>query len=377
MRILVIAPEQLPVPPILGGSVETCMYNIFKRMAKNDHVTIISRRHPKLPSYTTKGKLSIIRVGGRGRNRYIRAALKKVRGHRYDIIQIENRPGFVSAVRKQFRRTPIILSLHSLHFMSILSTKEADRILRQVNGITSVVSFVTRTMRKRYPRHAKKFRTAMLGVDPVQFKPRNRRYKIAIRKKWKVHGRYNLLFAGRIVPKKGLHTLVKAAQLLKKHRCPVQIVAVGASWPGIKKSTPYMRRVRKLAKRLGVRIRFTGYVPPAMMPQMYHLGDVFVCPTQYREGFATVNSEAMASGIPVVASRRGGILEVVKHGRSGVLVPAYRKPAAFRNALLWVMRSPGLRRRIVRGGRQRAVRYLSWQHTVRTLRSHYKLKLKR
>jgi len=373
LRILVIAPEQLPIPPITGGSVETAMYNIFRRMANQDSVTIVSRAHPRLPPASHTGKLTILRIPRRSRTSYLHAAIQKVRGKRFDLIQIENRPTFVPAVRRAFPRTPIVLSLHSLTFMSQLSRQRANAILSQVNGITSVVSFVSQTMRKQYPRHARKFSTAILGVDTGKFRPRTLAYKRRVRRAWGIHKRYNVLFAGRMVPKKGLHTLVRAVALLRRRWPRMGIVAVGSSWPGVKKETPYMRHVRLLARRLNVPIRFTGYHPPSRMPQMYHLGDVFVCPTQYREGFATVNSEAMASGIPVIASKRGGISEVVQHGKSGLLVRQCRSPRAFADAIARVKTSPGLARRLAQGGRKRVIARFSWNKTVSRLRRKYSM----
>ncbi|MFD2086047.1 MULTISPECIES: glycosyltransferase family 4 protein [Brevibacillus] len=372
MRILVIAPEQLPIPPITGGSVETCIYNIFRRMANQDSVTIISRAHPRLPGTSHFGRLKIVRIPQRNRLSYIRAALRRVRGQSFDIIQIENRPTFVPIVRAAFPRTPIVLSLHSLTFMSQLSHSRANAILSQVKGVTSVVSFVSQTMRKRYPRHAYKFKTAILGVDTSKFRPRTLAYKQALRKRWGVGHRYNVLFVGRIVPMKGLHTLVRAVAILKKRYPSMGIVAVGASWPGVRKQTAYMRKVRQLSQRLNVPIRFTGYLPPSQIHKMYHLGDVFVCPTQYREGFATVNSEAMASGIPVVASKRGGISEVVNNGSSGLLVRNYLSPRAFAHAIARVKSSPSLARRLAYGGRQRVKARFSWYSTVSKLRGQYR-----
>jgi len=372
LRILVIAPEQLPVPPITGGSVETCIYNIFRRMSELDSVTIVSRAHPRLPRTSLAGRLKIIRIPARGRFAYIRAAMNKVRGQSFDIIQIENRPTFVPIVRRTFPRTPIVLSLHSLTFMSCLSRARANAILAQVNGVTSVGSFVARTMQKRYPRHAHKFKAAILGVDTVKFRPQTLSCKLAIRKKWGVHNRYNLLFVGRIVPRKGLHTLVRAAAILRRRDPRIGIVAVGASWPGVRRETAYMRRVRLLARRSKVPIRFTGYLPPSRIHEMYHLGDVYVCPTQYREGFAMVNAEAMASGIPVIASWRGGIPEVVVHGRSGLLVRNYASPLAFARAIARVKSSPLLARRLAYEGRKRVKERFSWYNTVFRLRSHYR-----
>lgn len=372
MRILVIAPEQLPIPPITGGSVETCIYQIFRRMANQDSVTIASRAHPRLPRTSQSGKWKVIRIPNKSRSSYIHAVLNRVRGHSYDVIQIENRPTFVPIVRKAFPRTPIVLSLHSLTFMSQLSAARAHAILSQVRGVTSVSSFVTHTMRKRYPRHAHKFKTALLGVDTSKFRPQSLAYKQTLRKKWGVNSRYNVLFVGRIVPMKGLHTLVRAVSIVKKRSPRIGIVAVGASWPGVRKETSYMRKVRSLAQRLHVPIRFTGYLPPSQMHKMYHLGDVFVCPTQYREGFATVNSEAMASGIPVIASKRGGITEVVSNGSSGLLVPNYLSPQAFAHAIAKIKSSPALAKRLARGGRKRVQAKFSWYGTVAKLRGHYR-----
>ncbi|GEC92180.1 hypothetical protein BBR01nite_45110 [Brevibacillus brevis] len=171
---------------------------------------------------------------------------------------------------------------------------------------------------------------------------------------------------------KGLHTLVRAVAILKKRYPSMGIVAVGASWPGVRKQTAYMRKVRQLSQRLNVPIRFTGYLPPSQIHKMYHLGDVFVCPTQYREGFATVNSEAMASGIPVVASKRGGISEVVNNGSSGLLVRNYLSPRAFAHAIARVKSSPSLARRLAYGGRQRVKARFSWYSTVSKLRGQYR-----
>jgi spore coat protein SA len=105
---------------------------------------------------------------------------------------------------------------------------------------------------------------------------------------------------------------------------------------------------------------------------MFQLGDVFVCPTLFREGLATVNSEAMASGIPVVASNRGGIREVVVHGHSGLLVNQAGSPAAFARAIARIRSNPALRRRLVANGRARVRSAFNWHGTVRRLKTHYR-----
>ncbi|WP_028608740.1 glycosyltransferase family 4 protein [Paenibacillus harenae] len=377
MKILAIAPDKLPLPPIKGGSVEAVMHNIFTRMAKTEQVTLVSCTHARLPKTNTaaSGRLKYIRFPYPGGSTYIHTAMRKLRKSKFDVIQIDNRPTFLPAIRRAFPRTPIILSLHSLHFLSQLTRSQGNAVLRHANGVTCVVSSLSNTFKARYPRHAAKFRSILLGVDTVKFRPRSQAYKTAIRKRYGLNDTYNLLFVGRIIPRKGLHTLVQAAARLRKTNKKVTIVAVGASWPGTKRETPYMRKVRRLAKKMNVPIRFTGYISPSKIHEMYHLADIFVCPTQFKEGFACVNSEAMASGIPLVASARGGILEVVRHGSSGLLVSAYRSPAAFAKALAQIMHNPALAKRLAGGGRARVVSNFSWASTVRNLKSYYRSKM--
>ncbi|WP_424765561.1 glycosyltransferase family 4 protein [Paenibacillus sp. sgz302251] len=377
MKILAIAPDKLPLPPIKGGSVEAVMHNIFTRIAKTEHVTLVSSVHPRLPkmSTTANGKLKFMRFPYLNENAYIQTAMKMMRKHKFDIIQVDNRPTFLPAIRRAFTNTPIVLSLHSLHFLSKLSHKQGNAMLRHANGVTCVSSSLVNTFKAKYPRHAAKFKPILLGVDTNKFQPKPKAYKKYIRKKYGLEASCNLLFVGRIIPRKGLHTLVEAAALLRKVNKKVTIVAVGASWPGVKRETPYMRKVRQLAQRLHVPIRFTGFISPNKIHEMYHLADIFVCPTQFKEGFACVNSEAMASGIPIVASARGGILEVVQHGRSGLLVKSYKNPAAFAKSLTQIMRNSALAKRLSIGGRLRVVSKFSWVSTVSNLKSYYRSKM--
>lgn len=354
--------------------METVIYEIFRRVSRKHSVVLVSRSHPRLPSVSKQngGRLKIVRVSAPNRYSYIKKALQNVKRQTFNVIQVENRPTFVPHVRRVFKGIPIMLSLHSLTFMSHLSQKRAQAILKQTNGVTSVSKFLKHAMKHRFPKHAKKFRTAQLGVNTDRFHPRSPQFKQQLRKQWGVSGTYNVLFVGRMVHGKGLHTLVKAVALLKKHFPKVRLIAIGSSWPGVRSQSPYMKRVRQLSKSLGVPIRFTGYIPPARVARLYHLGDVLVCPSIYREGFAMVNTEAMASGIPVVASRRGGITKIITHGKSGFLVSAYTSPKAFASRLIQLKRSPSLAKKLAAGGRRRVVRSFSWSKTVKRLLKHYR-----
>jgi len=375
VRILVIAPEQLPVPAIIGGSVETCIDQVFRRLAKRGHrVTVISRAHSRLPQteITSGGRIRHIRISANNKESYIRRAVRAIHAQIYDVIQVENRPTFIQSVRKQFPKTPLVLSLHSLTFMSRLSRNRGNHILRLVNSTMTVSRSITSTMKRRHPAYKHKFFTNHQGVDTRQFHPHNSFVRARLRREWSVSGTTNILFVGRTVPMKGLHTLIKAIARLPKARKPLRLIVAGASWPGRKNNSSYLRRVILLAKRLHVRLTFTGYIPPARIQRVYQLADIFVCPTQYREGVPLVNSEAMASGIPVVASRRGGIPEAIQHEFNGLLVSDCNNPAAFAHAINRILGNRTLARRLTINGRKRVVKNFSWNATAKRLEKRYR-----
>jgi D-inositol-3-phosphate glycosyltransferase len=89
-----------------------------------------------------------------------------------------------------------------------------------------------------------------------------------------------------------------------------------------------------------------------------------------REGYGVVCAEAMAHGKPVVASAVGGLLDLVRHGETGLLVPPGDE-AALREALRWLLGDPELRRRMGAAARERAREHLSWERaTAETLRAY-------
>jgi glycogen(starch) synthase len=124
-------------------------------------------------------------------------------------------------------------------------------------------------------------------------------------------GRRRVVFLGRVVRAKGVETLVEAVSRMRT--AGVQVLLVGDG--------PDRARVERLARRLGVadRVQVTGFVPHEQVPAVLHSADLLVLPSLYEE-LGTVLVEAMQVGLPVVASRVGGIPETIEHGVTGLLV---------------------------------------------------------
>ncbi len=107
----------------------------------------------------------------------------------------------------------------------------------------------------------------------------------------------------------------------------------------------------RLAQRLGVdeRVHFSGTVAKERVPAYLQASDLFVLNSTY-EGLPHVLLEAMAAGLPVIATNAGGSGEIVEHGYNGLLIPP-RDTGALQRALLRMMSSPAERTNMVRNGR--------------------------
>lgn len=119
-------------------------------------------------------------------------------------------------------------------------------------------------------------------------------------------------FAGRLMPEKGVDVLLKAISTVQSSVPGIRLLIVGH---GVEEK---LLRIQAQELELADLVRFVGHVP-SVVPYL-QLSDIFVCPSRWEEGFGYVNIEAMAVGLPVIASRAGGITDVVKDGRTGFLV---------------------------------------------------------
>ncbi|MBB5628032.1 glycosyltransferase [Sphaerisporangium krabiense] len=165
-----------------------------------------------------------------------------------------------------------------------------------------------------------------------------------------------LLSIGRLVPRKGVQTIIEALRLIPD----AELIVAGGPPAAELDGDPEVARLRRAAGEAGVagRVRFTGQVSHEKVPALMRSCDVAVCVPWY-EPFGMVALEAMACGLPVVASDVGGHRETVADGRTGTLVPP-RDPRALAAAVNTLLADPRLRAAYGRAGARRARARYAW-----------------
>nr|WP_275691059.1 glycosyltransferase family 4 protein [Paenibacillus aceris] len=191
-----------------------------------------------------------------------------------------------------------------------------------------------------------------------------------MRKKYRVSHGFQVLFAGRLIKRKGLKQLINAIYLARKKVPGLKLLIAGGE-----QSKGYKAALQRKARRLSVPAKFLGNVPHRNIHEVYGLADCFVCPSQRHEAFGLVNVEAMASGLPVIASANGGIKEIVQHGLNGVLIQDFRNPRAFAREIAAVATRKDWADGLAKQARSDAVEQFSWQATASSLADFYRLKL--
>ena len=177
-----------------------------------------------------------------------------------------------------------------------------------------------------------------------------------------------VLVAARLVPRKGIEDAVRALAHLPE---AVRLEVIGGPDASELDADPEARRLRAIAEELGVagRLRLLGRVGRDAMPAAFRRAWVVACPAHY-EPFGIVPLEAMASGVPIVATAVGGHVDSVVDGSTGLHVPP-EDPEALAGALGALIADPERRRRMGEIGARRARRRFAWERVAHATHDVY------
>lgn len=352
MKICMIAPGRFPLPG--SGSVEICIWETAKRLARRHDVTVISRKVPGFLRLEEREGVTLVRIPADKPGQYQAETLKFLRGNPFELIQVDNRPHLMAAVKRSFPRVPVMLYLHSLTFVP------GGAKVRHSLGYADLIAVNSRSLQnrlqRRFPSLRKPLEVVPLGADLSRFAPLPEHQRLQLRRDYGLPSRFTVLFVGRLIPRKGLPVLMRAVSLAGA-RLPVHLIVAGTGSPS------YERSLKRLARRLRLSVSFFGGVSHDDIHLVYQTADCFACPSLQHESFGLVNVEAMASGLPVIASNNGGITEIIDSGRNGFLVDRYREASSFARVIRDLALSPERAVSIGMQGRRDALQRFDWART--------------
>lgn len=276
--------------------------------------------------------------------------------------------GLIGQRLKQSWGVPHVVMFHTLgeiknrasfeEHESDLRIRSEAQVLAGADSIICATEQEGASLRQLYGTPAEKIRVIPLGVDLDRFRPSA---KDQARTKLGLTDERIVLFVGRIEPLKGLDILINAAAMLESDvDCSVLVVG------GDETTQAGVDELRELARERGIeqRVAFVGAVDHDLLPLYYNAADVCVVPSHY-ESFGLVAVEAMASGVPVVASRVGGLTGTVRDGETGYLIP-WLCPEPFAERIELLLENEPLRLKLGEAARQAMARY-RWENVIESV----------
>jgi glycosyltransferase involved in cell wall biosynthesis len=296
----------------------------------------------------------------------------------YDIVHANFfMSGMVADHLKAALGIPFVITFHALGHVRRLAQGAADAFPPQRARIETmlmcradrIIAECTQDrldMEQLYGAAPARITIAPCGFDPEELWPvpqRQARDRLGLEP-----GRFTVLQLGRMVPRKGVDTVIQALATLRgRHGVDALLLVVGGEHGGRADGTPTanpdpeLARLLALARQLGIEahVRFVGQQPRDALRYYYGAADAFVT-TPWYEPFGITPVEAMACARPVVGSEVGGIKSTVVDGLTGFLVPS-RDPRALADRLALLHADPLRARRMGEEGLRRAYRHYTWR----------------
>jgi glycosyltransferase involved in cell wall biosynthesis len=360
MKLLLINSEY---PPI-GGGAANASANIARLLAQRGHkVLLLTARYGDLPREETLAGVDIVRVPSLRRRKDRSSALEQISfifSASFLVLSLPRHfkadatlaffglpSGAVALLLKKLHRVPYVISLRGgdvpgfrpydfrlYHKISApllrLIWKNANSIVANSQGLRQLaLAFDSRYDIPIIPN----------GVDAEQFAVSNGSWSPP-----------RILSVGRVVHQKGFDLGLRALAQLKELQWEWTIGGDG----------PQMQRLRAMAQEAGLRdrIHFAGWLPASQLRERYTSANLFLFPSR-QEGMPNAVLEAMASGLPVVATKISGNEELVIDGKTGALVPA-ENVDALREALRLLLVDAQKCERMGRAARQRVEESFTW-----------------
>jgi D-inositol-3-phosphate glycosyltransferase len=288
---------------------------------------------------------------------------------------------WVASMVKKVLRIPYIVTFHALGIVRKIYQKEMDRfpaercdieryIVRDADRIVAECPQDKEDLIVHYQADPGKITIVPCGFNPEEFYPVDQekaRELVGLPPEEPV-----LLQLGRMVPRKGVETVIRALGCLQRQGKKVRLVIVGGNSDRPDAlQTPEIGRLQEIAREEKVtnQIYFTGRKGRDVLRYYYSAADIFVT-TPWYEPFGITPLEAMACGVPVIGSDTGGIKFSVVPGKTGLLVPC-NDAEILALGIGNLLENKKLRRQMGKNGIRRVHSYFTWKKAAGQLIGAY------
>lgn len=355
-------------PPNKPGGTEIAAYNLAKHLAKRGHeiyvITSYDERYylpPGFPHiYKENGfyvhRISWSKIRVIGVLSFLLKFFLEIRTIKPDIVQVQDlEMGVAAWLPRKILKIPYIIwgRGDDVYEQSRLDRIRTRPILQNADAILAL----TENMRTKL----KNICNTEIYVIPngIELEEYNDEVMFPDRKA----NTKNILFVGRLRPVKGVQYLITAMKKIHEKMPDSRLILVGDG--------EERERLAALAIQLGIQeyVQFVGIVPQEEVKTFMQNADVFVLPS-LSEGFPNVILEAMACGLPVIASRVGGIPDIITNDTNGYLVDA-KDTDDMANKILLLLSDDNLRKKFSDNNRDLVKKY-DWENLTIELEKIYK-----
>jgi glycosyltransferase involved in cell wall biosynthesis len=298
-----------------------------------------------------------------------------------DVVHIMNISQFVPIVRARLPNVRIVLHMHC-QWLEQLDAAIIEPRIKAADLVLGVSNFIAAGVRRRFPFLAQRCRHVYNGADIVRFK----------RPPDAPQDPKQLLYVGRLAPEKGVHILLDAFRIVLAQHSGAHLKLIGPELVVSRESLfpncndPHVLELEPLFRPGAyaelLRAKVSDFPPGSLsffnqgmkfveLVPHYHSAGIFAFPSVCEEACPLPPIEAMASSLPVVATRDGPLSELVEDGRSGLLVER-SNPQALAEAILQLLDNPDQRDAMAQAAFARASTRFSWDRIAEDLLNEYK-----
>lgn len=376
MKIAIVTSGYFPIPPVLGGAVESLIDLIIKENEKekcvditvfscfNEKAKVISDGYvaTKVEYVVTPKSIqaldkciyffakNIFRLKKHMSFRYILQRLyfikqvgKNLEKIDYERVLLENNPVLLSTVKSSTNQEKYKNKVYYHAHNVIYNDFGNGKLLRKCKAVVSVSEFISNKIKERIGENSEvEYRVLRNRIDEERFRNIDYEKAEALREKYNIgKDEVVVMFTGRLNAEKGVNELLKAFEKADIENS--RLVICGSYYFGSSMKSEYEIELAELAKKLGNKVIFTGFIDYSEMPNYYAMADIMAAPSLWDEPAFLAGIEAVTAGKALITTNAGGIPEYAKPEYAYVIDKNSYVVEELKKALEVMIKDPDLR----------------------------------